>query len=52
MKKDNSHWTTKEELITVLGKLEVDILVTLGAGDIDTCVPMIHKWLETKEHAK
>ncbi|MFO8001195.1 MAG: Mur ligase family protein, partial [Marinilabilia sp.] len=38
----------KEELIPVLKKREPDILITLGAGDIDRLVPAVHEWGEKK----
>jgi UDP-N-acetylmuramate--alanine ligase len=38
--------TTKAELTKVLAQKDFDVLVTLGAGDIDTYIPEIKKELE------
>ncbi|MHB9054681.1 MAG: UDP-N-acetylmuramate--L-alanine ligase [Paludibacteraceae bacterium] len=38
--------TTKENLLTLLDKENIDILVTFGAGDIDKMVPVIKKYLK------
>jgi UDP-N-acetylmuramate--alanine ligase len=37
--------TTKAELIDTLKTLEFDVLLTVGAGDIDTYIPQIVKSL-------
>ncbi|MDO4726099.1 MAG: UDP-N-acetylmuramate--L-alanine ligase [Porphyromonadaceae bacterium] len=39
--------TTKENLIDTLRTKEFDVLVTLGAGDIDTYIPKIKEFLKT-----
>ena len=38
MKSNNKRICRKEELVKVIGKLEIDVLLTMGAGDIDTLV--------------
>lgn len=38
----------KENLLTLLGEKEIDVLVTFGAGDIDKMVPEIKKFLKNK----
>ncbi|MDD3405848.1 MAG: UDP-N-acetylmuramate--L-alanine ligase [Paludibacteraceae bacterium] len=40
--------TTKAELIEILKKEQFDVLLTLGAGDIDTYLPKIVAELQTK----
>lgn len=39
---------TKEELLSVLDGIETDVLLTIGAGDIDTMVPKIKSYYEAK----
>ena len=41
--------TTKAELIDTLRSLEFDVLLTVGAGDIDTYIPRIVESLEIKD---
>lgn len=36
----------KENLLPLLGELEPEVLITMGAGDIDRLVPEIEKWGE------
>ena len=38
----------KEQLIECLRELQPDVLIMLGAGDIDRLVPEVHKWGEKK----
>jgi UDP-N-acetylmuramate-alanine ligase len=40
---------SKEELISALKTDDIDILVTMGAGDIDKIVPEIVKILTSRE---
>lgn len=40
---------SKDELIDQLGKMEIEVLVTLGAGDIDRMVPEIENWLKSRK---
>lgn len=46
---DNKVLMTKEEVITGLSKTKPDVLLTLGAGDIDTLVPEIEQLLGEME---
>jgi UDP-N-acetylmuramate--alanine ligase len=39
---------SKGELIDKLGEIEIDVLVTIGAGDIDTLVEPVKKMLQAK----
>jgi UDP-N-acetylmuramate--alanine ligase len=39
----------KDEVVDYLGKLDLDVVMTLGAGDIDTCVPLIKKMIKDGE---
>ncbi len=34
----------KEDLLQQINKIQPDVLITMGAGDIDRLVPEIHKW--------
>lgn len=36
---------TKEKLFEVLGRLQPEVLVTMGAGDIDRLVPRVKMWI-------
>ena len=45
---DNKVLCTKETLLSELKKDKIDVLLTLGAGDIDTLVLPIHNYLKTK----
>ena len=45
---ENKTLTSKENLLTLLDKKEIDVLVTFGAGDIDKMVPEIKKFLKNK----
>jgi UDP-N-acetylmuramate--alanine ligase len=38
----------KEELINNLEKLKPEVLITMGAGDIDRLVPEIRNWAQEK----
>jgi UDP-N-acetylmuramate--alanine ligase len=38
--------STKEELLENIEKLDPEVLITMGAGDIDRLVPEIKKWAE------
>lgn len=44
----NKTLTSKENLLTLLDKKEIDVLVTFGAGDIDKMVPEIKQFLKNK----
>lgn len=44
----NKHMLGKEDIPDKLNVNELDVLVTLGAGDIDTLVPVIEKKLNTE----
>ena len=48
IKNQNKSLTTKQKLIDLLKTKDFDVLVTLGAGDIDTYIPQIKQWLMTK----
>lgn len=39
---------SKEDLVAILEKKEIEVLITLGAGDIDNYVPVIQKMLENR----
>lgn len=39
---------TKEELLDLLKKKHLEVLVTLGAGDIDNFVPQIYEMLKDR----
>jgi UDP-N-acetylmuramate--alanine ligase len=39
----------KEDLLDELKECKPEVLVTLGAGDIDRLVPMISKWMSSQE---
>jgi UDP-N-acetylmuramate--alanine ligase len=45
MKNPHKTLTTKADLLSVLTQKEVDVVMTLGAGDIDTLVVPIKDWL-------
>jgi len=47
----NKRKSSKETLIQDLIKKKDNVILTIGAGDIDTCVPMIRKLLE-QEYGK
>ncbi len=47
----NKRKSSKENLIHDLNKKKDNVILTIGAGDIDTCVPMIRKLLE-QEYGK
>ncbi|PID94737.1 MAG: UDP-N-acetylmuramate--L-alanine ligase [Bacteroidales bacterium] len=38
--------TTKNNLLNLLKQKDFDVLLTLGAGDIDLCLPKIKAWIE------
>lgn len=38
----------KEELLDLLEKKNIEVLITLGAGDIDNMIPQIYKMLKSK----
>jgi len=38
----------KEELLPNIERLDPEVLITMGAGDIDRLVPVIRKWAEEK----
>ncbi|MDF1696347.1 MAG: UDP-N-acetylmuramate--L-alanine ligase [Saprospiraceae bacterium] len=44
---ENKIMVTKESLMSVLEKREFEVVMTLGAGDIDVFVPQIKNWLNT-----
>jgi UDP-N-acetylmuramate--alanine ligase len=46
LNKEKYHLTEKENLIPLLEELEPEVLITMGAGDIDRLVPEIGKWGE------
>ena len=48
IKLENKVLCTKDSLLTELKKNKIDVLLTLGAGDIDTLVIPISKYLKTK----
>ncbi len=48
---DNKIISSKENLLTLLDKKELDVLVTFGAGDIDKMVPEIKKYLKKRYEA-
>ena len=48
MDNKKKYLATKEMLLQVLDKLNLDIVVTIGAGDIDCEVPKIAKYLKNK----
>jgi len=44
---ENKELVTKESLMETLKNKELEVLMTLGAGDIDVFVPQINNWLST-----
>ncbi len=46
MHQDNKVLTTKDLLLDILKNRQIEVLMTLGAGDIDTMVPKIKRLLE------
>ena len=48
----NKTLTTKAKLLDVLGDKRFDVLVTLGAGDIDMYVPRIKEFLTNQYKTK
>ena len=48
MKNTRKQHTTKHELLDVLKAKKLDVLLTLGAGDIDTLVRPIRKLLSAQ----
>lgn len=48
MKSENKSLSNKENLIETLNEQPVEVLLTLGAGDIDREVPKLKKWLDEK----
>lgn len=48
LKTENKELVTKESLMGILKSKEIEVLMTLGAGDIDVYVPQIKTWLENK----
>lgn len=49
MKLQQKTMATKEQLIALLKERNIDVIMTLGAGDIDTMVPQIKALLEEKK---
>jgi len=49
MKNKNKELVTKESLMKTLKEKEIDVIMTLGAGDIDVFVPKIKEWLQNKK---
>lgn len=47
LKTENKTLVTKETLMNTLKNKEIEVLMTLGAGDIDVFVPQIAEWLRT-----
>ena len=48
LKKEDKHLSTKEESLSLLEDLDLDIVVTFGAGDIDQLLPDIERLLRKK----
>lgn len=46
LKTENKELVTKESLMEKLKSKEIEVLMTLGAGDIDVFVPQIKTWLD------
>lgn len=44
----NKEMATKEEVLDILENKEIDVLVTFGAGNIDTLVPQIKEYLKKR----
>ena len=44
---ENKELVTKESLMERLKEKKIEVLMTLGAGDIDVFVPKIKTWLNT-----
>ena len=47
---EDKYLCSKNEVINMLNKMETGVLLTLGAGDIDTLVEPIEKMLKNKKH--
>ena len=39
----------REDLMTALKNKEIEVLMTLGAGDIDVFVPQIREWIKDND---
>lgn len=48
MKEANVKIVDKNAILSTLKKEEIELLITAGAGDIDTLVEPLRQWLETK----
>ncbi|MBN2669698.1 MAG: UDP-N-acetylmuramate--L-alanine ligase [Bacteroidales bacterium] len=48
IKIDDKHLTSKANLLELLKNHKFDVLLTMGAGDIDTFVKPLKTWLESK----
>jgi len=44
----NKHLVNKEAIFTFLNKESIEVLITVGAGDIDTLVAPIQQWFQEK----
>ncbi len=42
----------KSELMQLLSQTEIDVIATIGAGDIDTFIKPIQEWLEQKDQSE
>jgi UDP-N-acetylmuramate--alanine ligase len=40
---------TKQSLLGILSDMELDIVITAGAGDIDRCIEPIREMIETEQ---
>lgn len=48
MNKENTYCVSKDDVLDFLKKGNIEVLVTIGAGDIDTLIPKIKEWLESE----
>lgn len=49
MKNENKVLVNMDNVLDTLRNKELDVLITLGAGDIDTRVPIIKDWLQNRK---
>jgi UDP-N-acetylmuramate--alanine ligase len=48
IQKDDKYLVDKDTIFTLLNKLQFDVLLTLGAGDIDTLVPTLEVYMKER----
>ena len=48
IQKDDKYLVEKDAIFTLLNKLQFDVLLTLGAGDIDTLVSPLELYMKER----